>query len=163
MVLFYTCPCRNINDEALQHLADMPSVATLTLRATTATNAGLKALQALPHLSHLDLGSKWELDDAGLAAVAACPQLKILAVGSFNLVRPNLCNPKGLQKVEHLSFGGGFANKGLHLLFPLLNLKSLYVQVSPASAHLVCHLDLSVSHIRMEDILHSSFCLINVD
>jgi hypothetical protein len=100
-----------------------------------ATNAGLKALQVLPRLAHLDLGSKWELDDAGLAAVAACPQVKVLAVGSFNLVRPNLCNPKGLQKLEHLSFGGGFANKGLHLLFPLLNLKSLYVQVGYNCKH----------------------------
>lgn len=51
----------------------------------------------------------------------------MLAAGSFNLVRP-ACNPKGLAKLEHLSFGGGFANKGLHLLFPLLKLKSLYVQ-----------------------------------
>jgi hypothetical protein len=54
--------------------------------------------------------------------------LKVLAAGSFNLVRPT-CNPKGLAKLEHLSFGGGFANKGLQLLFPLLKLKSLYVQV----------------------------------
>lgn len=68
------------------------------------------------------------LSAAGLAAVASCPELRVLAAGSFNLVRP-ACNPKGLAKLEHLSFGGGFANKGLHLLFPLLKLKSLYVQV----------------------------------
>ncbi|KAF6259488.1 hypothetical protein COO60DRAFT_1638311 [Scenedesmus sp. NREL 46B-D3] len=104
-----------------------PPLAHLTLKGSLATNAGLQHLRALPRLTHLDLGSRWELDDTGLAAVASCPELKVLAAGSFNLVRP-ACNPKGLAKLEHLSFGGGFANKGLHLLFPLLRLKSLYVQ-----------------------------------
>jgi hypothetical protein len=70
--------------------------------------------------------------------VASCPELKVLAAGSFNLVRP-ACNPKGLAKLEHLSFGGGFANKGLHLLFPLLKLKSLYVQVCLLLCWIVTH------------------------
>ncbi|WIA08666.1 hypothetical protein OEZ85_008093 [Tetradesmus obliquus] len=119
--------CRNVTDEALAELARIPSLAHITLKGSLATNDGLQLLRALPRLTHLDLGSRWELDDTGLAAVASCPELKVLAAGSFNLVRP-ACNPKGLAKLEHLSFGGGFANKGLHLLFPLLKLKSLYVQ-----------------------------------
>lgn len=66
---------------------------------------------------------------AGLAAVAACSRLRVLTVGSFNLVRP-LLGRQDLKRLEHLSFGGGFANKGLHLLFPLLELKSLHITVS---------------------------------
>ncbi|KAF8072681.1 FBXL14 [Scenedesmus sp. PABB004] len=119
--------CRCVTDEALVALAAIPSLSQLSLKGTLATNAGLSALAALPRLSALDLGSKWELDDEGLAAVAACPELRVLSAGSFNLVRPR-ANPRGLQKLEHLSFGGGFANKGLALLFPLLRLRSLHVQ-----------------------------------
>jgi hypothetical protein len=61
--------------------------------------------------------------------VAACSRLRVLTVGSFNLVRP-LLGRQDLKRLEHLSFGGGFANKGLHLLFPLLELKSLHITVS---------------------------------
>jgi hypothetical protein len=65
---------------------------------------------------------------AGLAAVASCGKLRVLTVGSFNLVRP-LLGRQDLRCLEHLSFGAGFANKGLHLLFPLLDLKSLHITV----------------------------------
>jgi hypothetical protein len=67
---------------------------------------------------------------AGLSAVASCSFLRVLTVGSFNLVRPVL-GRQDLSRLEHLSFGGGFANKGLHLLFPLLDLKSLHITVRP--------------------------------
>eukprot|EP00879_Flechtneria_rotunda_P008680 GHRR01009093.1.p1 GENE.GHRR01009093.1~~GHRR01009093.1.p1 ORF type:complete len:389 (+),score=107.10 GHRR01009093.1:221-1387(+) len=123
--------CRLVTDEALEQVARVSSLTSLILKATSATNAGLQHLVSLPRLSHLDLGRNWELNDIGLAAVAACPELKVLNAGSFNLVRPNMGNnPKGLQKLEHLSFGGGFAHIGLHLLFPLLRLKSLHIHVS---------------------------------
>lgn len=65
---------------------------------------------------------------AGLSAVASCPDLRVLTVGSFNLVHP-LPGRQDLKRLEHLSFGGGFANKGLHLLFPLLDLRSLHITV----------------------------------
>jgi hypothetical protein len=65
---------------------------------------------------------------AGLSAVASCRFLRGLTVGSFNLVRPVL-GRQDLRLLEHLSFGGGFANKGLHLLFPLLDLRSLHITV----------------------------------
>jgi hypothetical protein len=57
----------------------------------------------------------------------------VLTVGSFNLVRPVLSR-KDLRRLEHLSFGGGFANKGLNLLFPLLDLRSLHIMVRNAAA-----------------------------
>jgi hypothetical protein len=62
--------------------------------------------------------------------VAGCPELRELTVGSFNLVRPDL-GRSGLRKLQHLAFGSGFANRGLHLLFPLLELRSLHVTVRP--------------------------------
>jgi hypothetical protein len=68
-----------------------------------------------------------------LSAVATCTNLRVLTVGSFNLVRPVLSR-KDLRRLEHLSFGGGFANKGLNLLFPLLDLKSLHITVRGAAA-----------------------------
>jgi hypothetical protein len=70
---------------------------------------------------------------AGLSAVATCTNLRVLTVGSFNLVRPVLSR-KDLRRLEHLSFGGGFANKGLNLLFPLLDLRSLHIMVRIAAA-----------------------------
>jgi hypothetical protein len=71
---------------------------------------------------------------AGLSAVASCRFLRGLTVGSFNLVRPVL-GRQDLRRLEHLSFGGGFANKGLHLLFPLLDLKSLHITVRLLDRH----------------------------
>lgn len=46
-------------------MARMPSLTHITLKGSLATNAGLKHLCSLPRLTHLDLGSKWELDDTG--------------------------------------------------------------------------------------------------
>jgi hypothetical protein len=59
------CVFRNVTDEALEELGRIPSLAHLTLKGSLATNAGLAHLRALPRLTHLDLGSRWELDDTG--------------------------------------------------------------------------------------------------
>eukprot|EP00882_Tetradesmus_deserticola_P029539 GHRQ01033097.1.p1 GENE.GHRQ01033097.1~~GHRQ01033097.1.p1 ORF type:complete len:384 (+),score=127.83 GHRQ01033097.1:273-1424(+) len=59
--------CRNVTNEALEELAHVLPLAHLTLKGTLATNAGLQHLCALPRLTHLDLGSRWELDDTGAA------------------------------------------------------------------------------------------------
>jgi hypothetical protein len=61
------------------------------------------------------------------ASLSGCPSLSSLSVGSFNLSRPP---PPGFgAALERLTFGGGFANKGLNLLFPLPRLRSLHASV----------------------------------
>jgi hypothetical protein len=61
-----------VTDEALEELARIPSLAHLTLKGSLATNAGLQHLRALPRLTHLDLGSRWELDDTGVVWPHVC-------------------------------------------------------------------------------------------
>lgn len=62
--------CRLVTDEALLQLPKFPVLASLVLRGTLATNDGLKPLGSMAGLEQLDLGSKWELNDAG--GVAQC-------------------------------------------------------------------------------------------
>lgn len=57
--------CRNVTDEALLQLPKFPVLSSLILRGTLASNDGLKPLGSMEHLEHLDLGSKWEINDAG--------------------------------------------------------------------------------------------------
>lgn len=54
-----------MTDEALLQLPKFPVLGSLILRGTLASNDGLKPLGTLDCLEHLDLGSKWEIDDAG--------------------------------------------------------------------------------------------------
>lgn len=58
--------CRNVNDEALLQLPKFPALTCLVLRGTSTSNDGLRPLAGLDSLQHLDLGSKWELNDAGV-------------------------------------------------------------------------------------------------
>jgi hypothetical protein len=187
--------CRRVDDAALA--AGAPALAAargggpvaLSLRnAGGVSNAGLRHLCHLRRLRALDLGSGFELDDVGLAALAgvslaragmgggggpgaalaaaaqalfgvgglarpsspspsphdyanpasssqpgtprpppaeAVP-LEYLSAGSFNL---SGLPPRAFgARLTHLSFGGGFACKGLRFLFPLPRLASLHVQ-----------------------------------
>jgi hypothetical protein len=49
----------------LQQLRGFPALSSLILRGTSTSNDGLRALPSIATLAHLDLGSKWELNDAG--------------------------------------------------------------------------------------------------
>lgn len=64
----WVCLCRNVSDEALLELPKFPVLSSLILRSTTVTNDGLKPLGSMALLEQLDLGSKWEINDAGRAA-----------------------------------------------------------------------------------------------
>lgn len=123
--------CRRVGDAAVAALALASSASSppaarleaLELRNTEVHADGLRALAALPALKCLDLGSRFELDDAGVEALAGCAALRSLTVGSFVLSRPP---PRGFGvRLEALAFGGGFANRGLEHLFPLPRLRAL--------------------------------------
>lgn len=62
--------CRRVTDEALLQLPKFPVLASLILRGTPASNAGLQPLGSMACLQQLDLGSKWELNDAGAPGAA---------------------------------------------------------------------------------------------
>ncbi|KAI8471213.1 MAG: hypothetical protein J3K34DRAFT_520708 [Monoraphidium minutum] len=116
--------CRRVDDAALAAAAGVGSLEALELRNTEVHSAGLAALAGLPRLAALDLGCRFELDDAGLQSLAACSALRSLTAGSFNLSRKP---PRAFgASLQRLTFGGGFANKGLDLLFPLPRLTSLH-------------------------------------
>jgi hypothetical protein len=59
-----------VTDEALLQLPKFPVLASLILRGTPASNAGLQPLGSMACLQQLDLGSKWELNDAGAPGAA---------------------------------------------------------------------------------------------
>jgi len=77
------------------------------------------------------LPCSFEVNDEGMAYLAACPSLTRLAAGSFYLERR--ASGGGFARLQHLSFGGSYQNKGLDLLFPLPALRSLHVQVPVAA------------------------------
>jgi hypothetical protein len=150
--------CRLVDDAALAPLSASSTLQRLLLADTQVTNAGLAHCAAMPALSLLDLGGRFEVDDTGLSHLGRCRALRHLTAGSFNLDagwEPASCScssyssgsdllgpgkedqggrgggAKKLQPpLEHLSFGGAFANKGLQHLFPVPSLTSLHVQVS---------------------------------
>lgn len=63
--------CRRVCDAALVPLgAAAGALETLALRNTEVHAAGLAALAGLPRLAALDLGSRFELDDEGVARLA---------------------------------------------------------------------------------------------
>ncbi|KIZ06726.1 hypothetical protein MNEG_1222 [Monoraphidium neglectum] len=125
---------RRVDDDALAAVAGAGALEVLGLRNTEVHNEGLAWLGSLARLRSLDLGSRFELDDSGLECLAgagaaagrraACGALRSLTAGSFNLTRKP---PPGFgASLERLTFGGGFANKNLDLLFPLPRLRSLH-------------------------------------
>lgn len=117
---------RAAGDEGLSALAEAspPALEALELRGTPAKRRGLGALGWFGRLTSVDLGPKYELDDEGVAMLADCRVLVSLSAGSFNLTRPP---PAGFgARLERLSFGGGSANKGLEMLFPLPALRSVH-------------------------------------
>jgi hypothetical protein len=65
-----------VTDEALLQLPKFPALTSLVLRSTLATNDGLKPLANMQCLEQLDLGSKWELNDAGRAQGQQQPGLQ---------------------------------------------------------------------------------------
>ena len=128
------CPHRRIDDSCLTVLSRFSRLTSLQVADTSISNSGLSALRSLPHLAVLDLGWRFEVNDEGLEHLATAPGLRHLRAGSFNLL-VGVEGPRGrrgLPHLQHLSFGGSFANKGLHLLFPMPTLTSLHVQVRRA-------------------------------
>jgi len=74
----WACP---VPDEALRHLANLPSLVFLSLRETSVTSKGLAHLVDLPKLSHLDLAGT-AVDGSAIPHLAKMRSLKSVRLHS---------------------------------------------------------------------------------
>lgn len=119
--------CKLLRNDGLQAACNLAALTRLEFAHSLVTNKGIASLARLSNLRHVNLGSNFEVNDRGWAALAACSGLQNLDVGGFNIARR--LPPPAFAALLHLSFGGQFANQGLHLLFPLPALRVLVLQV----------------------------------
>ncbi len=101
---------KNVKDDDLAALKDIPNLVELNLGGTTTSDAGVAHVKPLTNLTRLQL-HRTKITDAGLE------------------------NLKGLQKLSSLNlYGTEITDKGLESLKELKNLKKLYVWQSKVTA-----------------------------
>jgi hypothetical protein len=101
----------------LRELASFPALHSLVLRGTPTSNDGLRALARIPGLTHLDLGSKWELNDAGVCVRGGWGSALCANDRSSNAVElycACVATRPGARRLLHLTFAL------IHLTPPLL-------------------------------------------
>ena len=79
---------RNVDDEGLEHLPDLPQLRILNLSSVSLTNAGMESLRPLQHLTTLDLSFCNRINDLGVKLLRQLPNLATL-------------NLQGCSKVTH--------------------------------------------------------------
>jgi len=101
---------KDVKDEDLQTLRDIPNLVELNLGSTTVTDAGLAYIKDLSNLTRLQL-HKTKITDAGLQYL------------------------KGLQRLNSLNlYGTEVTDKGIEQLAGLKNLRKLYVWQSKVTS-----------------------------
>jgi hypothetical protein len=69
---------RNIYDDGLDCLPDLPQLRILNLSSVSLTNAGMEFLRPLLHLTHLDLSFCNRINDLGVKLLRQLPNLAYL-------------------------------------------------------------------------------------
>lgn len=92
---------KDVTDEALAPLKDVPGLIWLNLRGTKITDAGLAQLADLKSLTQLHL-EKTAVTDAGLAHLAGLENLEYLNLYDTKITDAGLDHLKGLKKLKKL-------------------------------------------------------------
>ena len=92
---------KDVTDEVLANLPQLPDVAWLNLRGTKITDAGLVHVGKLPALTHLHL-ELTGVGDAGLAHLKSLSNLEYLNLYGTQVSDAGLEHLKGLKKLKKL-------------------------------------------------------------
>ncbi len=131
-----------LGDEALKHIVGLKSLRELHLNECGTTDAGIRWLEELPQLTHLDVYQEGRLTDAAITSIAKLKRLKHLGLNTYvgskelgwmRFSKEAIQSLAGLQDLEHLHLvGQGVSSETLQ--FPRLKSLSLGVEADDACA-----------------------------
>lgn len=153
-ILSVDCSAIELNDELASKLATFGQLKKLTIRASSMSEAGWKALAKLTQLEQLDVrdtplnnaqltaavsgmkklralrmsgkSGSTEVDDAGLECLLQCKELKVLAADHLWISQDGLQHLKNCQQLSELYLAGTLVDDpAMELLAKLPNLKKL--------------------------------------
>ncbi|MFM9960869.1 MAG: hypothetical protein ACKV2Q_06550 [Planctomycetaceae bacterium] len=131
-----------LGDEALKHIVGLKSLRELHLNQCGTTDAGIRLLEQMPQLTHLDVYQEGRLTDAAISSIAKLKRLKHLGLNAYvgskelgwmRFSKEATKSLAGLQELEHLHLvGQGVSSETLQ--FPRLKSLSLGVEADDACA-----------------------------
>jgi len=95
---------KQLTDDGLAEIAQLPSLKALYIREDRLTNAGLAHLEKLASLEELDI-SNGRMSNAGLAHLAKLPSLRYLMLTGKNFTDDGLIYIKDIPSIKILHFG----------------------------------------------------------
>lgn len=107
--------CKQLTDEGVRHLANLPMLRELDLSHTRVTDDGLKVLRALPQLRSLNLVMTM-VTDLGLIHLEHCHELERLHLMWTHTGNGAIRVLAGKQKFTHLWSGNNVTDDGLRYL-----------------------------------------------
>jgi len=123
-----------LDDVALAHLGDIPTLKKLEMGDAQVTAAGLKPLTQLKELAHLGLGWATKLDDACVAHLAKMPKLEFLNLSGTKVTDAALPYLARLPLKELRLNATGVGDKGIAALAALKTLEKLEAKKSKVTA-----------------------------
>jgi Leucine-rich repeat (LRR) protein len=133
---------RGLGDTAIQSIVGLKSLCELRLNQCGTTDAGIRQLEAMPYLTHLDVYQEGHLTDTAIASIAKLKRLKHLSLDSYvgtehgwmRFSKEAIQLLAWLQELEHLHLVGQSVSPET-LQFPRLRTLSLgSVDVTDACA-----------------------------
>jgi len=123
---------KGLGDTAIEHIVGLKSLRELHLNQCGTTDAGVRLLEAMPQLTHLELYAEAGLTDAALASIAKLKRLKHVGLNSYvgteqgwmRFSKEATGSLAGLQELEHLHLVGQEVSPET-LQFPRLKTLSL--------------------------------------
>ena len=118
-----------LGDAALQHIVGLKSLRELHLNECGTTDAGIRMLEGMPQLTHLDVYQEGRLTDAAIASIARLKRLKHLRLSSYvgterwgfmRFSAESLRQLSVLQELETLALPGQTVPADFFLEFPRL-------------------------------------------
>lgn len=138
-----------ISDEGLGHLAGLTSLERLTLAHVGITDAGLERLEGLRHLRSLNLFGT-AVTGAGLESLQGLPRLQQLNLAYTQLRDEELANLRACRQLQEVRLrGANITDAGLGYLDGLSELRRLDLTATKVSNAGVQDLRSALPHVRI--------------